>query len=112
MAPFGLKLWGHAFQMIPDISFFDVEKKIRQNLSTNIFAGIFYVWLEDTCVLARRHMCPGKKTHVSWPEDTSVLARDRDTSVLARKHFCPGWKTHVFWLENISVLARRHMCSG
>ena len=28
MTPFGLKLWGNAFQMIPDISFFDVEKNI------------------------------------------------------------------------------------
>ena len=28
MAPFGLKLWENAFQMIPNISFFDVEKKI------------------------------------------------------------------------------------
>ena len=27
MAPFGLKLWGNAFQMIPDISFFDAQKK-------------------------------------------------------------------------------------
>ena len=27
MAPFGLKLWENAFQTIPDISFFDVEKK-------------------------------------------------------------------------------------
>ena len=26
MAPFGLKLWENAFQAIPDISFFDVEK--------------------------------------------------------------------------------------
>ena len=32
MAPFGLKLWGNAFQMIPDISFFDVEKHFLQNL--------------------------------------------------------------------------------
>ena len=29
MAPFGLKLWENAFQTIPNISFFDVEKKIR-----------------------------------------------------------------------------------
>merc|ERR1712025_696137 len=36
--------------------------------STKIFAGVFFVWLEDTCVLARRHICPGQKTHVSWPE--------------------------------------------
>ena len=27
MAPFGLKLWENAFQTIPDISSFDVEKK-------------------------------------------------------------------------------------
>ena len=27
MAPFGLKLWENAFQAIPDISFFDAEKK-------------------------------------------------------------------------------------
>ena len=26
MAPFGLKLWENAFQMIPNISFFGVEK--------------------------------------------------------------------------------------
>ena len=31
MAPFGLKLWENAFQTIPDISFFDVEKKFRRN---------------------------------------------------------------------------------
>ena len=31
MAPFGLKLWENAFQAIPDISFFDAEKKNRQN---------------------------------------------------------------------------------
>ena len=33
MAPFGLKLWENGFQMIPDISFFDVEK--------TLFAKIF-----------------------------------------------------------------------
>ena len=27
MTPFGLKLWQNAFRMIPDISFFDAEKK-------------------------------------------------------------------------------------
>ena len=30
MAPFGLKLWENTFQMIPDISFFDVEKKLTK----------------------------------------------------------------------------------
>ena len=28
MAPFGLRLWENAFQTIPDISSFDVEKQI------------------------------------------------------------------------------------
>ena len=27
MAPFGLKLWENAFQTIPNISFFDAERK-------------------------------------------------------------------------------------
>ena len=31
MAPFGLKLWENAFQMIPDISFFDAEKLLFDN---------------------------------------------------------------------------------
>ena len=30
IAPFGLKFWENAFQTIPDISSFDVEKKFRQ----------------------------------------------------------------------------------
>ena len=50
MAPFGLKLWGNAFQMIPDISFFDVEKKSSAKFFDKIFARIF--------VLARGHMYP------------------------------------------------------
>ena len=32
MAPFGLKLWENAFQMIPDISFFDVESEFSTKL--------------------------------------------------------------------------------
>jgi len=35
MAPFGFKLWENAFQTIPDISFFDVEK--LANISIKIF---------------------------------------------------------------------------
>ena len=31
--------------------------------------------------MARGHVCPGWKTHVSWLEDTCVLAR---------RHMCPG----------------------
>ena len=39
MAPFGLKLWENAFQTIPNISFFDAEKKIFwQKFLMKIFA--------------------------------------------------------------------------
>ena len=37
MAPFGLKLWENAFQTIPDISFFDVEKKKMAKIFDKIF---------------------------------------------------------------------------
>ena len=37
MAPFGLKLWENAFQVIPDISFFDTKKQFL----ANIFDGNF-----------------------------------------------------------------------
>ncbi len=36
MAPFGFKLWENAFQIIPDISFFDAEKHRQTNLSKTI----------------------------------------------------------------------------
>ena len=71
---FGLRLWGNAFQMIPDISFFDVEKKFGKHFRQKFSPKPFLSWLEDTCVLARRHMCPGQKTHLSWLRDTSVPA--------------------------------------
>ena len=38
MAPIGAKLCQNAFQVIPDISFFDAQKKIRQKfLSEKLF---------------------------------------------------------------------------
>ena len=40
MAPFGLKLWENAFQTIPDISFFDVEKKIWRTFSIKFSSKI------------------------------------------------------------------------
>ena len=36
MAPFDLKLWENVFQMIPDISFFETEKKEWEKLSIKI----------------------------------------------------------------------------
>ena len=72
MAPFGLKLWENAFQMIPDISFFDVKKIAK--MVDKFFFGTYVV-------LAERHICPGYRTYLYWLEDTSVLARG---------HICPG----------------------
>ena len=37
MAPFGLKLWENAFQMIPNISFFDVETKLLAKIFNKNF---------------------------------------------------------------------------
>ena len=38
MPPFGLKLWENAFQMIPDISFFDAKQKMfDENVRQNCF---------------------------------------------------------------------------
>ena len=42
MAPFGLKLWENAFQTIPDISFFDVDKKRLANIFDKIFVKNFF----------------------------------------------------------------------
>ena len=36
MAPFGLKLWESAFQMVPDISFVDTEKALAKLLDQNV----------------------------------------------------------------------------
>ena len=41
MAPIGVKLWENAFQTIPDISFFDVQKHVRRFFFQNIFGLIF-----------------------------------------------------------------------
>ena len=70
MAPFGLKLWENAFQTIPDISFFDAEKKMTimfdknvrrknfqpENLQTACFAGAMVFWTSQAD--ASRKMTP------------------------------------------------------
>ena len=42
MAPFGLKLWENAFQMIPDISFFHAEKKSTKSFDKIFLSKIFF----------------------------------------------------------------------
>ncbi len=78
MAPFDLRLWENAFQMIPDISFFDVEsEQILLCLSPKfgfdalVMSKTYASWPRHIRVLAKRHdvMCPSLRTHVSWLED-------------------------------------------
>ena len=42
MAPFGLKLWENAFQMIPNVSFSDTEKKFWTICFTKTFDTRFF----------------------------------------------------------------------
>ena len=62
MAPFGLKLWGNAFQTIPNISFFDVDN----NFFFRFLVFEIQIWA---------FVCPGQETYVSWPRDICVLAK-------------------------------------
>ena len=70
MAPFGLKLWENAFQTIPDISFFDVEKKNRRNfrIENSVFRYFGQVFEEQQPngpqnLLARQIFL---QKHLSW----------------------------------------------
>ena len=54
MAPFGLKLWENAFQTIPDISFFDVERK-RRKFSMKIFVKKDLVRKSTNCLFLRSY---------------------------------------------------------
>ena len=46
------------------------QKNYREKIDK---AENMWSWLEDTCVLARRRMCPGQITYVPQLEDTCVL---------------------------------------
>ena len=55
MAPFGLKLWENAFQMIPNISFFDVEKKNWRKFSIKIFVKKKFDGKLTNCLFLRSY---------------------------------------------------------
>ena len=62
MVPFGLKLWENAFQMISDISFFDIEKKLAKTFDENFVEksanSLFrrsYGFLDGTCRCASKN---------------------------------------------------------
>ena len=59
MAPIGAKLWENAFRMIPDISFFDAEKKIGEKIrSEKIVFYVLHQDLEDLDVNGPHHQLP------------------------------------------------------
>ena len=71
MAPIGLKLGQNAFQVIPDISFVDIENQK--------FFGFFGL----DCFCPGQNACVLARTHVSWPG-----------------HMCPGQDKCVLGQEN------------
>ena len=76
MAPIDLKLGQNAFQVIPELSLFDVEDR-----------KIFGFFGHDHFVLARTHVSWPKthvswpKTHVSWPKQMIVTEKSQKFSV-------------------------------
>ena len=99
MAPIGLKLGQTAFQVIPDILFFDVKNR-------KIFAvfGLDHVCPgQDTCILARTHVSWLRHMCVSWPgqilcpgQEPGHMCPGQDTCVLARAQICPGHPLHMY----------------
>ena len=75
MAPIDLRLGQNAFQVIPELSLFDVEDR-----------KIFGFFGHDHFVLARTHVS-WLKTYVSWPK----------THVSWPTAYMPWPKTHVSW---------------
>ena len=75
MAPIDLKLGQNAFQVIPELSLFDVEDR-----------KIFGFFGHDHFVLARTHVS-WVKTHVSWPKTHVSRPGQTDRDQKIRKIF-------------------------
>ena len=65
MAPIDLKLGQNAFQVIPELSLFDVKDR-----KTFGFFGLNYFVLAGTHVSWAKTHVSWPKTHVSWPGHT------------------------------------------
>ena len=80
MAPFGLKLWENAFQIIPDISFFDAENKIG-----NFFFGVdFFFGVEKSKVANRlKRVFPKFEAKRSHPRGVNGRSKFRGVTMLA-----------------------------
>ena len=111
MAPIGSKLCQNAFQVIPDVSFFD--------------AGFFFSkFLQTLTVRLPPRMAPidlklGQNAFQVIPELSLFDVEDRkifgffshDHFVLARTHV--SWaKTHVFFAKDTCVFGQRRMRPG
>ena len=84
MAPIDLRLGQNAFQVIPELSFFDIED-----------GKIFGFFGLDQLVLAETHVSWAKR-HVSWPKTHVSWAK---THVSWPKTHVSWPKTHVSWAK-------------
>ena len=73
MAPFGLKLWGNAFQMVPVISFFDANNFFSTKFFGENFVVILWYW--DTMILWYHDIMRlwYYDTMILWYHDTMIL---------------------------------------
>ena len=103
MAPIDLRLGQNAFQVIPELSFFDIEDGKFFGffgLDQFVLAGTHVSWPRHMC-FGPRHMCLGHDTCV-LAQDTCVLAQD--TCVLAHDTFFRnifGAKNHTTGLIRV-----------
>ena len=118
MAPIGLKLWENAFQTIPDVSLFDVEKNcstILFNKNLCFFLRFFVSWLDhrknrvwntgDVVIGTQETSWLEQKRGLDWTT-RDVLIATHEMSWLAHRR-CLDWNTRdvlvgshkMSWLE-------------
>ena len=107
MAPFGLKLWENVFQMIPNISLFDTQKKLTK-FSTTVFVGKL-----ANCLFRRSYgfldvigRCASKNDSRGFDfQPSTIFGRGvKVVQTIFDNDFQPKMTFTIF------VLARRHMC--
>ena len=94
MAPFGLKLWGNAFQTIPDVSFFDAEN-VKKNWGLTIFFS------DNKCC---RKKCFGVEksnvgAHLKRVSPKFEAEQSHPQGVKGRSKFCKNCIFYVFGVE-------------
>ena len=110
MAPFGLKLWENAFQMIPDISFFDVEKKKWRKFSIKFSSKNFFDGKSTNCLFLRSYGfldVIGRCASKSYPQSFDVQLSTtfgggvKEIVSIFAPDFRPNMTSRLmfFWLE-------------